>query len=182
MRCPVPSSSASTLDRASNPDAAPGNAALRRILERDRTMLDLATQLAGAVPAARQPDLTMRQVSVLHLVSTRPLSVGQLAAALGVTISSASGLVDRLVRAKLVSRAPGTADRRLVMCQATEEGVALLAEYLEIGRLQLETVLTELSPDELLIVENALDLVIAAGRAAVARAARTSQSEPHSLG
>lgn len=137
-----------------------------RILDRDQAILTLATQLEGALPA-RQPDLTMRQLYALFLLSAQPRHVGEVAGLLSVTISSASGLIDRLVRADLVAREPGGTDRRLVLCRLTREGEAALRQFLEIGRLRLERVLTQLSKGELLIVERALDLLIAAARRVV---------------
>jgi len=124
-------------------------------------MLTLAIQLESAVPAAR-PDLTMRQLYALVLLSAHPRHVGEVATVLGVTISSASGLVDRLVRARLVLRQPGENDRRTVVCRLTDEGEAVLRQFLEIGRLRLERLLAQLSVDELLVVERALDVLISA--------------------
>lgn len=129
-------------------------------------MLTLATQLESAVPAP-QPDLTMRQLYALVLLSARPRHVGEVANLLSITISSGSGLIDRLVRARLVSRQPGEADRRLVICRLTGEGESVLRQFLEIGRLRLERVLTQLSGDQLLVVERALDLLMGAARRVV---------------
>lgn len=130
-------------------------------------MLTLATQLESAVPAA-QPDLTMRQLYALVLLSARPRHVGEVATLLGVTISSASGLIDRLVRARLVSRQPGEADRRIVICRLTGEGDAALRQFLEIGRLRLERLLTQLPVDDLLVVERALDVLMDAANHIIA--------------
>lgn len=134
---------------------------IARILDRDREMLSLATRLEEAVPAA-QPDLTMRQLYALVLLSARPRHVGEVASALGITISSASGLIDRLVRARLVTRQSGETDRRTVVCQLTDTGHAVLRQFLDIGRLRLERLLTQLQIEDLLIVERALDRLIAA--------------------
>lgn len=140
-----------------------------RILDRDRAMLGLATQLEGAMPSA-QPDLTMRQLYALVLLSARPRHVGEVASALAITISSASGLIDRLVRARLVSRQSGEADRRTVVCQLTDDGQAVLRQFLEIGRLKLERLLTQLPFEDLLVVERALDRLIEAASEVVGSA------------
>ena len=129
-------------------------------------MLTLATQLESAVPAA-QPDLTMQQLYALELLSAHPRQVGEVAALLGITISSASGLIDRLVRARLVSRQPGDNDRRIVVCRLTGEGESVLRQFLEIGRLRLERLLAQLSVDDLLIVERALDVLMGAAHQVV---------------
>ncbi len=129
-------------------------------------MLTLATQLESAVPAA-QPDLTMRQLYALVLLSAHPRHVGEVATLLGITISSASGLIDRLVRARLVWRQAGENDRRLVVCRLTDEGEGVLRQFLEIGRVRLERLLAQLSVDELLDVERALDVLMGAAHQVV---------------
>jgi len=141
---------------------------VRGILERDRDTLALSVQLDRATPGAAQPDLTMRQLLALYLLLEAPRRVGELARQLNVTISSASGLVDRLVGAGLVEREHGTADRRLVVCRLSDQGRRELEAFLQLGRLRLERVLARLSAQELLVVQRALDLLIAAARDAIA--------------
>jgi len=144
-----------------------------RILDLDRTILSLSAQLDTSSPQARQQDLTMRQLLALHMLSAQPLHVGEIAEGLGVTISSASRLLDRLARSRLISRQRGPEDRRLVTCSLTADGETALREFLEMGRLRLERVLAELAQDQLETVEAALDLVISAATAAVARTGAT---------
>lgn len=141
---------------------------IARILDRDREMLSLATRLEEAVPAA-QPDLTMRQLYALVLLSARPRQIGEVASALGITISSASGLIDRLVRAQLVTRQSGEADRRTVTCHLTDHGHAVLRQFLEIGRLRLEHLLIQLPTEDLVVVERALGRLIDAAGDVVGR-------------
>ena len=140
----------------------------RGILERDRDTLALSVQLDRAMPDAAQPDLTMRQVLALYLLLEAPRRVGELARELNVTISSASGLVDRLAAAGLVEREHGTADRRLVVCRLTEPGRRELEAFLQLGRLRLERVLARMSAQDLLVVHRAMELLIAAAREAIA--------------
>src|SRR6266508_2068625 len=121
---------------------------VRGILERDRDTLALSVQLDRAMPDAAQPDLTMRQVLALYLLLEAPRRVGELARELNVTISSASGLVDRLVAAGLVEREHGTADRRLVVCRLSDQGRRELEAFLQLGRLRLERVLARLSAQD----------------------------------
>jgi DNA-binding MarR family transcriptional regulator len=141
---------------------------VRGILERDRDTLALSVQLDRAIPGAAQPDLTMRQVLALYLLLQAPRRVGELARELDVAISSASGLVDRLVAAGLVEREHGTADRRLVVCRLTEPGRQELEAFLQLGRLRLERVLARMPAQDLLVVHRALELLIAAARQAIA--------------
>jgi DNA-binding MarR family transcriptional regulator len=141
---------------------------VRDILERDRDTLALSVQLDRAMPDAAQPDLTMRQVLALYLLLEAPRRVGELARELNVAISSASGLVDRLVAAGLVEREHGTADRRLVLCRLTGPGRRELEAFLQLGRLRLERVLARISARDLLVVQRAQDLLIAAAREVIA--------------
>jgi len=138
------------------------------ILERDRDTLALSVQLDRAMPDAAQPDLTMRQVLALYLLLEAPRRVGELARELNVTISSTSGLVDRLVAAGLVEREHGTADRRLVVCRLTEPGRRELEAFLQLGRLRLERVLATMTAQDLLVVRRAQDLLIAAAQETIA--------------
>ena len=140
----------------------------RSILERDRDTLALSVQLDRAMPGAAQPDLTMRQVLALYLLLEAPRRVGELAREFNVTISSASGLVNRLVAAGLVEREHGTADRRLVVCRLTEPGRQELEAFLQLGRLRLERVLARMSAQDLLVVHRAMELLIDAAREAIA--------------
>lgn len=156
---------------------APRTTIIARILDRDQAMLTLATHLESAVPSP-QPDLTVRQLYALVLLSARPRYVGEVATLLGVTISSASGLIDRLVRARLVSRQRGEEDRRVVICRLTDDGELALRHFLEIGRLRLERVLNELSGDELTTVEHALQLLIGAARIVISRSEPSAMPMP----
>jgi DNA-binding MarR family transcriptional regulator len=73
-------------------------------------------------------DLTMTQLKALLFIRVRqPLSVGKVAAALGMSLASGSALVDRLARHGLVSRCENPADRRQIMVELSNEGRALLA-------------------------------------------------------
>ena len=141
---------------------------VRGILERDRDTLALSVQLDRATPDAAQPDLTMRQVLALYLLLEGPRRVGELARNLNVAVSSTSGLVDRLVAAGLVEREHGTADRRLVLCRLTGPGRRELEAFLQLGRLRLERVLARMPARDLLAVQRAQDLLIAAAREAIA--------------
>jgi len=135
-------------------------------------MLEIARQLAAAIPRTHGPDLTVRQVFVLHLLSQEPRSIGVIAKELGITISSASGLADRLETAGLIRRVHPEApdDRRRVICQLTPSGTTALTEHILVGNLRLEVLLAELSGDEIRLVEQAMDLLMGAARQVIARA------------
>jgi DNA-binding MarR family transcriptional regulator len=73
--------------------------------------------------------------------------VSEVAAHLGVTLSAATGLVDRMVRTKWVTRERDTVDRRVVWVQITPEGEKKLAEAEARRRLVLREMCQNL-PDE----------------------------------
>lgn len=71
--------------------------------------------------------VTLPQLRVLTLTATRgALSNGEIAAALGVHISNASRLCERLVQAGLLARRDSPSDRRQVQLTITERGTQLL--------------------------------------------------------
>src|SRR4051812_31139537 len=87
-----------------NPRADHGDEHARLV----RQVLDLRADLLRSLRPARawlHVDLTMSQVKVLFvLFSDGGASMGQLAASLGVTLSTVTGIVDRLVEHGLVQR------------------------------------------------------------------------------
>lgn len=71
--------------------------------------------------------VTLPQLRVLTLAATRgTLSNSQVATALGVHISNASRLCERLVQAGLLARRDSPSDRRLVQLTITSSGSRLL--------------------------------------------------------
>ena len=74
-------------------------------------------------------DLTLQQFNVLRILrGARPAGLPTLAIAERM-IERAPGitrLIDRLVRKGLVARCPGEADRRVVVCRITPQGLQLL--------------------------------------------------------
>lgn len=87
-----------------------------------RYMTSASTAHQAVAPG---PMLSGSQRMVLRaLTSGGPCQVTEVANHLGVTLSAATGLVDRLVKAKLATRERDQKDRRVVWVRVTEEGVA----------------------------------------------------------
>jgi DNA-binding MarR family transcriptional regulator len=154
------------------PAREPARATAGDVSEPDRTMLEIARQLSTAIPPTHDPELTMRQLFVLHLLSQAPRSIGVIANDLGITTSSASGLMDRLETTGLIKRVHPDApeDRRRVICHLTAVGTTALTDHLRLGNLRLEVLLAELSHDEVRLVEQAMELLIRAARQVIAKA------------
>lgn len=162
------------------PVPEPARATAGDVTERDRAMLEIARQLATAIPLTHDPDLTVRQLFVLHLLSQAPRSIGAIAEELGITISSASGHADRLEMTGLIRRVrpDRPEDRRRVICHLTAAGTTALTDHLRLGNLRLEALLAELSHDEIRLVEQAMGLLIRAARQVIAKAKPTSPDSP----
>ena len=75
--------------------------------------------------------------------------MSQLAAFPRVSVSAATGLLDRLVEQGLAQRKMDPRDRRIVRAAATERGLALAFDLRSAGTDRLGRILEQLSPDEL---------------------------------
>lgn len=85
----------------------------------------MASATSSHMETAPGPILSGSQRIVLRaLVNNGPCPVSDVAGHLGVTLSAATGLVDRLVKAKLVTRDRDQQDRRVVWVKVTPEGEA----------------------------------------------------------
>lgn len=92
------------------------------------------------------------QTQFLLLVAIRAYgrcTMGTLAHSLHVQMPSATGVVDRLVRAGYVRRSPKPEDRRQVIVELTAKGHAFIEDFQSVVRRRWEEVLLTLEPDEL---------------------------------
>ncbi|MCC7104003.1 MAG: MarR family transcriptional regulator [Chloroflexi bacterium] len=113
-----------------------------------------------------QIDLTMPQLKTLLVVhGLRPAAMGRVASLLSVGLSTATGLVDRLVEHGLVRRAEDSRDRRVVRVTTTDAGEELIARFATAGTDRLRLLLRRLDPGELRLVARALDLLYGAAQA-----------------
>jgi DNA-binding MarR family transcriptional regulator len=131
-------------------------------------VLDGYRQLIQILSAARTPELpdssvTMAQMRVLMLLAgVGETRMSELAAALGVSLSTASGLVDRLVESHLVARHTDSVDRRQVLVSLSADGAAFLDHFQELGLAHLRELLAQLSPTDVATVRRSVDVLIAA--------------------
>lgn len=113
--------------------------------------------------------VTLPQLRVLYQIRRAPgVTTGGLAAALGITVSTTSGLVIKLVERGLVERSTGVDDRRQGPLQLTAEGKILTGELSEVGHLFTGEVAALLG-DELADVTAALERLTDAATEATAR-------------
>jgi DNA-binding MarR family transcriptional regulator len=117
-------------------------------------------------------ELTMHQFRALTILSNSPLRVSDVAAQLGIRLSSATNLVDRLESKNLLRRTPDSEDRRVVWCQLTDLGHQEAESLWSINRGSLEGVATRLTNEELGKAVQAFEILSAALR-------RTAQQQGH---
>ena len=149
-----------------------------RILMSERMLYRLLQ--AGAGRCWIEVDLTMPQLKVLFLVNgSAGVRMTQLARSLGMTLSTATGVVDRLVGQGLVRREQVSHDRRLVLLHPTEEGKKVVDGLLEVGRARLGLILDRLTLEDLRIAARALDILYTAaiGVAEEESAAEATESQ-----
>lgn len=110
--------------------------------------------------------LTMAQLKSLFFINNQgSTNSGKLAAALGVTPTNVTGIIDRLVKQGLVSRTEDVQDRRMLLLQATGRGEELVAKLRERRRGYLSEVLARFSVDELATLAQGFNLLAKATEA-----------------
>jgi DNA-binding MarR family transcriptional regulator len=101
--------------------------------------------------------VTMPQAKLLYLLGAAgELHMSELVARLGVSLSTVSGLVDRIVEAGLAARREDAADRRQVVVALTPSGTAFIDRFRELNARQMRELLDLLDDGELDSVRRAL--------------------------
>jgi DNA-binding MarR family transcriptional regulator len=88
--------------------------------------------------------------------------MSELAALLHLSLSTVSGLVDKLVEHDLATRRTDAADRRQVLVSLTTEGAGFLDRFQELGTETLRALLNQMSADEVACVAEAMNVLISA--------------------
>jgi DNA-binding MarR family transcriptional regulator len=101
------------------------SAADEALLELVRVAMDASVRTAGDLGGLSPVQL--RALTALRLMGRANLV--QLADEMGVTVSTTSRLVDRLVAAEWVDRRPAESNRREISLTLTDDGEALLRRY-----------------------------------------------------
>jgi DNA-binding MarR family transcriptional regulator len=113
---------------------------------------------SGQAQAWLNVDLTMPQLKALVCVAqSGDATSGQIARGLGVSLSTVTGIVDRLSEQGLVTRREDPLDRRITRVQPTPDGRDLVTRLLRYREERLTSLLANLSPDELATVERAFE-------------------------
>ena len=119
--------------------------------------------MASHAPELNLIDLTMSQTKALYLVvAAGQLRMSELAGRLGITSSTATGVVDGLVSHGLLARHEDPADRRQVVVSATAEAEATLESFRELNSRRMREMLEHVEAADLAVVEQALRILDAA--------------------
>lgn len=136
-------------------------AAIERVIAVFETLMHRL--MATHAPELSAVDLTMSQTKGLYLVlAAGQLRMSELAARLGVTSSTATGQVDRLVELGLVERHEDPADRRQVVVSPTSTAESTMERFRELNSRRMRELLDRLDGDDLVTVERALLILDAA--------------------
>jgi DNA-binding MarR family transcriptional regulator len=119
--------------------------------------------MATHAPELNAIDLTMAQTKALYIVlAAGRLRMSELAARLGVTSSTATGQVDRLVELGLLERREDAGDRRQVVVTGTDRAEATVEQFRELNSLRMREMLANVAARDLPTVERALRILEAA--------------------
>jgi DNA-binding MarR family transcriptional regulator len=106
-------------------------------------------------------DMTVAQLRVLLFLYTEGSGrMSVIASSIGIAVSTATGIVDNLVKKDLVERRADPDDRRLVICVLTPQGQETINLMWNLGRKQIERLLHGLSVDELKKVTEVAEILL----------------------
>jgi DNA-binding MarR family transcriptional regulator len=113
-----------------------------------------------------QLDLTMPQLKVVLLLFLNgPVRMSDIASALGVSLATATGVVDRLVERDIVLRESLPEDRRVVLCRLTEKGQKMIGGLWQLARDRAKELLEVVATSQLQLITEALEALLEAGEA-----------------
>jgi MarR family transcriptional regulator, organic hydroperoxide resistance regulator len=143
----------------------------------DRIITDFRVTI-GAMKCAMSERLVRLGISMaqLHIMYTLQrngvMTMSRLADVLGVSDSSATGLVDRLEERGYIERTRVPEDRRVVIVRVTDTGTRMLQENDALSDELMRDVLARLDPGELPVIAHAVAEVRASLEATTAQPAR----------
>ncbi len=111
-------------------------------------------------------DLTTGQFRTLLLLFTNgPTRMSDISSALGVSMATATGVIDRMVERGIVVRESDPNDRRIVLCRVSPEGEKLVSGLWHSWSRRGEEMLRALDRPKLLAVRAMLEALLEAGEA-----------------
>ena len=112
-------------------------------------------------------NLTMPQLKVVLLLFVDgPSRMGEIASALGVSLATATGVVDRLVERDILVREDDPDDRRVVLCQLSGKGKELIGGLWQLSQDQIRELMGSIAARKLLLITEALEVILQAAKTA----------------
>ena len=112
---------------------------IKEINEMDKSLHEFSHRVGRLIPQIHSEilrknqkqfhfgDITFSQTAVLGILKERgPLMMKDIAKSLSITTSAATGLVDRMVKPKLLKRKAHPEDRRIISIELTKKGKNLI--------------------------------------------------------
>jgi DNA-binding MarR family transcriptional regulator len=125
---------------------------------RDTLIAELVDEMTSWSPRERmmafrswlKGSLSLIHLHVLTVLEADgAIAMSRLAETLDVSVASATGIIGRMEERGLVARSHGEADRRVVLVQLTDSGIAIFRDMTELRRQHLSAVLGRLTNEEL---------------------------------
>ena len=112
---------------------------------------DIYSALTPNIPVEwLSSDLTVAQLRVLLVLHAEgPSRMSSIASRLNIALSTATGILDNLVKKGLVAREADPQDRRLVICELSAAGQELINRLWVWGQFQMEELLDGLTLEQL---------------------------------
>jgi len=139
----------------------------------DKTVEDILnlsnTVVIGLLPTVPRdlplPDLTMKQFRVsMFLFIGESMRMSCIAEILGVSMATATGIVNRLVEQDIVQREHDLEDRRVVICRLSPHGKKLLSQTWQSFRDNTRRILEAIPEDKINLVRETLMLLLETSR------------------
>ena len=124
-------------------------------VSRIQSILKLSEEIFSAMPPLipaewLSSDITAAQLRIMMVLYTqRPSQMRSIASSVGIALSTATGVIDNLVRKGMVVRDADPQDRRLVICKLSEDGQKFINNIWIHGQEQMEMLLTGLTLEQL---------------------------------
>ena len=127
----------------------------QRRVDRDRRQYEL--------DAWMRLNLGIGQLKTLFFISNHgSTTTGKLATALGVTPTNVTGIIDRLLERKLITRTGDPDDRRVILLRTTPLGEELVTELRQKRKERMSELFSHLTDKEAAIVAQALKILVKA--------------------
>lgn len=103
---------------------------LEKQAERLLTIFEAVVRTLRYNPNKTNYDLTKPQMfALIHIVRKKSCTMTELAKLTGYAMSACTGIVDRMIKKKLIKRVTAENDRRIVKVTATDQGVQIATSF-----------------------------------------------------